>query len=192
MSRSFLSISFFFINADHFQSLYSICHNIASVVCVLVFWPWGLWDHSSLTKDWTLTLCIGRQSLNYWATRKLPKIGTFTEQKGLNFDKVQLVYFSFMEYASGVLTNRASPSPGSYKNSLGYLLKGFVIVYLNLWSFWADICMRREAWLVGLGVLLFIFPPLNCMRLLLRSLLFHWSLPPHLPILHSLIPIALW
>ena len=43
------------------------------------------------------------------------------------------------------------------KHSLGYLLKGFVIVYLNLWSFWVNFCIRCEVWLVGLGVLLFFY-----------------------------------
>ena len=32
---------------------------------VLVFWPRGMWDLSSPTRDGTCTLCIGRQSLNH-------------------------------------------------------------------------------------------------------------------------------
>ena len=40
---------------------------------VLVFWPWGMWDLSSQTRDRTLTPCIRRQSLNHWATREIPK-----------------------------------------------------------------------------------------------------------------------
>ena len=38
---------------------------------VLVFWPWGMWDLSSPTRDWTLTSCIGKQSLNHWVTREI-------------------------------------------------------------------------------------------------------------------------
>ena len=33
---------------------------------VLVFWPGGMWDLSSPTRDRTRTPCIGRQSLNHW------------------------------------------------------------------------------------------------------------------------------
>ena len=39
---------------------------------VLVFWPWGKWDLSSPTRDWTCTPCIGRQRLNHWTTREVP------------------------------------------------------------------------------------------------------------------------
>ena len=39
---------------------------------ILLFWLGGTWDLSSLTRDRTCALCIGRQSLNYWATREVP------------------------------------------------------------------------------------------------------------------------
>ena len=39
---------------------------------VLVFWPRGMWDLSSLTRDRTCTPCIGRWSLNHWTTREVP------------------------------------------------------------------------------------------------------------------------
>ena len=32
---------------------------------VLVFWPRGIWDFSSLTREGTHTTYIGRQSLNH-------------------------------------------------------------------------------------------------------------------------------
>ena len=44
-------------------------------VTVLVFWPRGMWDTSSPTRDQTCTPCIGRPSLNDWATREIPGIG---------------------------------------------------------------------------------------------------------------------
>ena len=31
-----------------------------------------MWDLSSLTRDQTHTLCIGRQSLNHWTSREVP------------------------------------------------------------------------------------------------------------------------
>ena len=39
---------------------------------VLAFWPQGMWNPSSLTRDWTGTACIGRQSLKYWITKEVP------------------------------------------------------------------------------------------------------------------------
>ena len=41
---------------------------------VLGFSPWGMWDLSSPTRDWTATPFIGRQSLNHWTTREVPHI----------------------------------------------------------------------------------------------------------------------
>ena len=41
----------------------------------LLFWPWGMWDLSSQTRDQTHTPCIGRRSLNHWTARKVPKSG---------------------------------------------------------------------------------------------------------------------
>ena len=39
---------------------------------VLVFWLWGMWDLSFLTRDWTHTPCTGRQSLNHGTTGEIP------------------------------------------------------------------------------------------------------------------------
>ena len=39
---------------------------------VSVFWPRSLWDLGSQTGDQTRTPCIGRWSLNHWATRGVP------------------------------------------------------------------------------------------------------------------------
>ena len=43
---------------DHFQILYWICYNIASVLCFGIFfffWPWAMWELSSLTRNQTHT-----------------------------------------------------------------------------------------------------------------------------------------
>ena len=45
---------------------------------VLALWPRGMWDLSSPTRDRTHTPCIGRRSLNHWATRKAPKLTILT------------------------------------------------------------------------------------------------------------------
>ena len=33
---------------------------------LLVFWLWAMWDLRPLTRGWTHTPCVGRQSLNHW------------------------------------------------------------------------------------------------------------------------------
>ena len=45
---------------------------ILLLLYVLVFWPRGMRDLSSLTRDLTSTLCIGRWSLNHWTAREVP------------------------------------------------------------------------------------------------------------------------
>ena len=72
-----LKIFFFFFGVDHFYSLYWISYNIASVCYVCIFWPQGTWDLSFLTRDWTLSPCIGRWSLNHWTAREVPIYLTF-------------------------------------------------------------------------------------------------------------------
>ena len=37
------------------------------------FWTGGIWDLSILTRDWTHAPCIGRQQLNHWTTRDVPR-----------------------------------------------------------------------------------------------------------------------
>ena len=53
--------SFFF---GPFRSLYWICYNIASVVYILIFQPWDMWDLSSQTRDKSNSL--------HWKTRFQP------------------------------------------------------------------------------------------------------------------------
>ena len=54
---------------DHF--LKSLLNLLQYCFCFM-FWFFGLWDLSSLTRDQTHTLCIGRQSLNHWTSREVP------------------------------------------------------------------------------------------------------------------------
>ena len=39
----------------------------------LVFWPWGMCDLSSLTREWIRTPYTGRQRLNHCTTREISK-----------------------------------------------------------------------------------------------------------------------
>ena len=41
---------------------------------IYIFWPQGMWNLSSPIRNWTHTLCIGRQSLNHWINREVPYI----------------------------------------------------------------------------------------------------------------------
>ena len=60
------------MDVDHFKIIYWIHYSIASVVYVLIFCLWGMWDLSSLTRDWTCNPCFGRWSLNHWTIREVP------------------------------------------------------------------------------------------------------------------------
>ena len=57
----------FFFNVDHF---FFVKYLLNFLQCCLrfmfwFFWPQGMWDLSSLTRDRTRTLCFGRWSLNH-------------------------------------------------------------------------------------------------------------------------------
>ena len=48
---------------------------------VFVFWPWAMWDLSSLSRDQTHTPCIGRWSLHHWTAREVPYYRVFKKKK---------------------------------------------------------------------------------------------------------------
>ena len=60
-----------------FQGLYWVCYNIASGFFAFVFWPWAMWDLSSLTRDSTHDPCVEKQILNHWASRHIPVLQVF-------------------------------------------------------------------------------------------------------------------
>ena len=64
---------FFFFWCGPFLMVFVEFVTIRFLFYVLVFWPQGMWDLSSPTRDWTHTSCIGRQTLNHWATREVHK-----------------------------------------------------------------------------------------------------------------------
>ena len=85
---------FFLSNVDHFlkKSLSWVCYNIASLFYVLVFWLRGLWDLSSpTTRDRTRTLGTGRQSLNHWTAREVPRSYTKVAEFEKKFDSLNKV-----------------------------------------------------------------------------------------------------
>ena len=62
----------YFFDVDHF--LKSLLNLLPYCFCFmfLVFWPRGMWDLSSPTRDRTHTSCIGRRSPNHCATKEVP------------------------------------------------------------------------------------------------------------------------
>ena len=62
----------FFFNVDHFKSIEF--DTVLLLFYVLVFWPRGMWEHSSPARDRTCTPCIERWSLSHWTTREVPTI----------------------------------------------------------------------------------------------------------------------
>ena len=53
--------------------IYFCCCCFLCFFFLLVFWPWGMWDLSSPTRDRTRIPCTGRRSLNHWTARELPR-----------------------------------------------------------------------------------------------------------------------
>ena len=54
-----------------FKSLYWICYNTASVLGFAFFWPQGMWDLGSQTRDWIHAPCIGRWNPNHWIAKEV-------------------------------------------------------------------------------------------------------------------------
>ena len=59
-----------FFDVDHFWSLYWICYNIASILC-LFLWPWGMFPTSCLGRGFLTTGLTGK-SLHWWKRKWQP------------------------------------------------------------------------------------------------------------------------
>ena len=75
----FVLFSFFFKELVFFwcglflKSLLNLLHYcFCFMFCFVFFSPWGVWDLSCLTRDWTHIPCTGRRSLNHWTIREVP------------------------------------------------------------------------------------------------------------------------
>lgn len=69
----------FFFNWTNFFKKKFLLNLLQYCLCFMFFcfffffWPRGFWDHSSLTRDQTHTLCIGRRGLNHWTVKEVPE-----------------------------------------------------------------------------------------------------------------------
>ena len=66
----------FFLNIFLMWTIFKVFIEFVTILLlfyVLVFWPRGMWDLSSLTRDQTCTPCLGRQSLKQRTTGEVPK-----------------------------------------------------------------------------------------------------------------------
>lgn len=76
---SFLFLSFLF-NGPLKKIFLIEFVTILPVFYVFFFWPQGIWDHSSLTRDQTHKLCIGKWSLNHCTIREVPESPIISKQ----------------------------------------------------------------------------------------------------------------
>ena len=60
----------------------------------LVFWPRGMWNLSSPTRDGTCTPLIGRQSLNHWTPTKV-SLSLKLQEVNQHFQKVWFIAPSY-------------------------------------------------------------------------------------------------
>ena len=63
-----------------------------------VFWPWGMWNLDSPTRDWTRTPCIGRGGLSHWTTREVPLVKVEDFHSGIWGDSQMKTSSGHMEY----------------------------------------------------------------------------------------------
>ena len=57
----------------------------------------GMWDLSSLTRDWTCVPCIRRHILNHWTTREVPSHGILRELKFHPYHMAEMEEGSFLK-----------------------------------------------------------------------------------------------
>ena len=74
----FIPITSFFFKIFLIWTIFKVFIEFVTILLlfyVLIFWPRGMWDLSSPTRDRTPTPCTGRQSLNHWTAREVPATG---------------------------------------------------------------------------------------------------------------------
>ena len=125
----FIYISFF----EDFFFIWTIFKVVIEFVTILLlfygfFWPQGIGDLSSLTRDGTCTPCIGRWRLNHWSDREVLE---FYFREGNSPVSILLeVYTIFMRginnWNPSCYFQRLSPSPSSFLKGSepGYVLVG--------------------------------------------------------------------
>ena len=97
---------------------------------ILVFWPQGMWNLSSPTRDRTQTPFTGRRSLNHWTSREVPRIFALDWEKAVGFLLISMPAFFNAETEScketqlvtwrnrnGVQFSWTSPSLSDWINS---------------------------------------------------------------------------
>ena len=72
------SLSLFFLMWTIFK-VFNLLQYCFCCVRVLVFWPWGMWDLNSQTRDQTHTLCTGKRSLNHWTSEEVSSVPLFLD-----------------------------------------------------------------------------------------------------------------
>ena len=89
---------------------------------ILVFWPQGIWDLSSLTRDRTCTPCIGRRSLNHWTAREVPTMRFWYSSLCINKIVLSCWCFNF-KFIFSIL----------YLYSLLLVIAGFDVIFVCGW-----------------------------------------------------------
>ena len=112
------TFSFFFFKIFLMWTIFKVFIEFVTILVlfyVLVFWPRGMWNLSSRTRDQTRTPCIGRQSLNQWTIREVSRhIFFFKPQNNLMNQNCLL---QFMKGQHGVVVRSRDPLEPDYPGS---------------------------------------------------------------------------
>ena len=68
---------FFFFFSFLMRTIFEVFVEFVTILVlfhIVIFWPQGMWDLGSPSRDGTWTPCIGRRSLNHWTTRDVPVV----------------------------------------------------------------------------------------------------------------------
>ena len=110
-------MTFFFLMWAIFKVFIDFVKNIA--FNVLVFWLQGMWKFSSLTRDWTHSSCIGRQSLNHWTSMEVLTFLIFNKLPLLSSSSLSSSQIRSQSQQRGKMT---SPAAGIVSECTGEVL----------------------------------------------------------------------
>ena len=75
------------------KAFYWIFVRVLLLFSALVFWPQGMWDPSSVTRDGTHTPLHWRRSLNHWTTKEVPSLTFFLFLVSDNSHRLSVIFW---------------------------------------------------------------------------------------------------
>ena len=141
-----------FLGLHYMSSINSYLSNVRFFVCFVAM-PHGLWDLSSLSRNWTWAMAVKTQNPNHWSTRQLPNVRFYHFSNSnffLLFWWIHPIFLSTLCFSLSRFPSLVIPFP--FHSHPHFLSRSYLRPCLNVfseWNFW----LPYQRWLLA------VWPP---------------------------------